>query len=68
MIAGFTELTLNDQMRLLQSTWAEVLTLSLAFRSISLGGRLAFGSDFNLDEKQAKDAGVYELFMPVLFL
>ncbi|CAG2122724.1 unnamed protein product, partial [Medioppia subpectinata] len=32
-IPGFTDLILNDQMRLLQTTWAEVLSLSLAFRS-----------------------------------
>lgn len=31
-IPSFSELTLNDQMRLLQSTWAEILALSLAFR------------------------------------
>ncbi|RWS15167.1 Estrogen-related receptor gamma-like protein, partial [Dinothrombium tinctorium] len=31
-IPGFTELVLNDQMRLLQATWAEVLSLSLAYR------------------------------------
>lgn len=31
-IPGFTDLVLNDQMRLLQSTWAEILALSLAFR------------------------------------
>ena len=31
-IPGFSDLTLNDQMRLLQSTWAEILALSLAFR------------------------------------
>lgn len=31
-IPGFTDLILNDQMRLLQSTWAEILALSLAFR------------------------------------
>lgn len=31
-IPGFTELILNDQMRLLQTTWAEILSLSLAFR------------------------------------
>jgi estrogen-related receptor ERR len=64
-VPGFTELHLNDQMRLLQSTWAEILTLSLAFRSVSMGGRLLFASDFNLDEKQARDAGVHELYQPV---
>jgi estrogen-related receptor ERR len=35
-IPGFTDLILNDQMRLLQTTWAEVLSLSLAFRSHQL--------------------------------
>lgn len=29
---GFTDLTLNDQMKLLQTTWAEILSLSLAYR------------------------------------
>lgn len=31
---GFTDLSLNDQMRLLQSTWAELLTLTTVFRSL----------------------------------
>lgn len=35
-IPGFTDLILNDQMRLLQTTWAEILSLSLAFRSVRL--------------------------------
>lgn len=52
-------------MRLLQSTWAEVLTLSLAFRSVGLDGRLVFASDLSLDEKAARDAGVVDLFLPV---
>lgn len=33
-IPGFTDLILNDQMRLLQTTWGEILALSLAFRSV----------------------------------
>ncbi|XP_021944806.1 steroid hormone receptor ERR2 [Folsomia candida] len=65
-VPGFTELTLNDQMRLLQSTWAEVLTLSLAFRSVGLDGRLVFASDLSLDEKAARDAGVVDLFLPCM--
>ena len=39
-IPGFADLTLNDQMRLLQSTWAEILALSLAFRLESNNGFL----------------------------
>jgi estrogen-related receptor ERR len=61
-VPGFTDLTLNDQMRLLQSTWTEILTLSLAFRSLHTGGKLVFASDFSLDEKLAKDSGSYELY------
>jgi len=67
-VPGFTELTLNDQMRLLQATWAEVLTLSLAFRSLGGGGRLAFGSDFGLDEKQARDTGVLDLYLSCMMV
>lgn len=33
-IPGFTDLILNDQMRLLQTTWGEILSLMLAFRSV----------------------------------
>lgn len=33
-IPGFSDLILNDQMRLLQSTWAEILSLSIAFRLV----------------------------------
>ncbi|CAH1995548.1 unnamed protein product [Acanthoscelides obtectus] len=63
-IPGFTDLSLNDQMRLLQSTWAEILTLTLAFRSLPLIGlgRLKFAVDFSLDEKQSRDCGATELY------
>ncbi|KAK9891074.1 hypothetical protein WA026_013398 [Henosepilachna vigintioctopunctata] len=63
-IPGFPELPLNDQMRLLQSTWAEILTLTLAYRSLPLTGlgRLRFAADFTLDEKQSKDCGALELY------
>ncbi|KAF7262888.1 hypothetical protein GWI33_003929 [Rhynchophorus ferrugineus] len=63
-IPGFSDLSLNDQMRLLQSTWAEILTLTLAFRSLPMVslGRLKFAIDFTLDEKQSKDCGAIELY------
>ena len=32
--AGFSQLSLKDQMRLLQGSWSEVLILSLVFRSL----------------------------------
>lgn len=60
--SGFTDLPLNDQMRLLQVSWAEILTLTLAFRSIPFNGRLYFATDFWLDERSAKECGATELF------
>ncbi|KAL1110214.1 hypothetical protein AAG570_008291 [Ranatra chinensis] len=65
-IPGFTELSLTNQMRLLQSTWTEILTLSLAFRSLPPNGRLRFAVDFFFDEGQAQDCGAVELFQLVL--
>lgn len=59
---GFTDLPLNDQMRLLQVSWAEILTLMLAFRSIPFTGRLYFATDFWLDERSAKECGATELY------
>lgn len=66
-IPGFTDLSLNDQMRLLQSTWAEILTLTLAFRSLPFAGqgRLKFATDFTMDEKQSRDCGATELYQMV---
>ncbi|XP_050665631.1 steroid hormone receptor ERR1 isoform X2 [Leptidea sinapis] len=80
-IPGFTELTLNDQvicvhgqMRLLQSTWAEMLSLMLAYRSMSAGGasaaansslRLRFATDLTLDEQQARDIGAHDLYLQI---
>lgn len=66
-IPGFTDLSLNDQMRLLQSTWGEILTLTLAYRSLPLIslGRLKFATDFTMDEKQSRDCGAIELYQMV---
>ncbi len=67
-IPGFLELPLNDQMRLLQTSWPEVLTLSLAFRSIpvsSAGPKLQWSADFSMSDKEAHDCGMDELFFQV---
>lgn len=61
-IPGFTDLSLNNQMRLLQSTWTEILTLALAFRSLPPSGKLMFAIDFFLDEVQAQECGASELY------
>lgn len=64
-IPGFSSLPLNDQMRLLQSTWAEILTFSLAWRSIPNCGKLRFAQDFTLDERLARECHCLELFSHV---
>ncbi|XP_018913842.1 steroid hormone receptor ERR2 isoform X2 [Bemisia tabaci] len=62
-IPGFTDLSLNDQMRLLQASWAEILTLTLSYRSLPLSsGKLRFATDFTLDELQARDCGAFEIY------
>lgn len=53
-------------MRLLQVSWAEILTLMLAFRSIPFTGRLYFATDFWLDERSAKECGATELYNHVI--
>lgn len=55
-------------MRLLQVSWAEILTLMLAFRSIPFTGRLYFASDFWLDERSAKECGATELYNHVIII
>ncbi|XP_033216256.1 steroid hormone receptor ERR1 isoform X3 [Belonocnema kinseyi] len=61
-IPGFSSLALNDQMRLLQSTWAEILTFSLAWRSIPNTGKLRYAQDFILDEKLARECHCIDLY------
>ncbi|XP_024887202.1 steroid hormone receptor ERR2 isoform X7 [Temnothorax curvispinosus] len=61
-IPGFSNLALNDQMRLLQSTWAEILTFTLAWRSTPNTGRLRFAQDFTLDERLARECHCTELY------
>lgn len=67
-IPGFTDLPLNDQMKLLQVTWTELLTLQLSHRSIPFVGKLNFASDFWLDEKTAKECDATELYNHVSFI
>jgi len=61
-VPGFTDLTLNDQMKLLQSSWTEVLTLTLVYRSLPKLGKLNFASDFSLNETEASDCGLEHFF------
>ncbi|XP_007193045.2 estrogen receptor beta isoform X1 [Balaenoptera acutorostrata] len=48
-IPGFVELSLYDQVRLLESCWLEVLMVGLMWRSIDHPGKLIFAPDLVLD-------------------
>ncbi|XP_074605251.1 estrogen-related receptor [Brevipalpus obovatus] len=74
-IPGFSDLALNDQMKLLQNTWAEILSFSLAYRThqhhcssssyptpSGLFKQLVFANDFVMDELQAKQAKAEEMY------
>uniref|UniRef100_A0A1I8Q0J9 Uncharacterized protein n=2 Tax=Stomoxys calcitrans TaxID=35570 RepID=A0A1I8Q0J9_STOCA len=61
-IPGFTDLPLNDQMKLLQVSWAEILTLQLIFRSLPFNGKLCFATDVWMDELLAKECGYTEFY------
>ncbi|KAH8365568.1 hypothetical protein KR093_002013, partial [Drosophila rubida] len=61
-IPGFIELPLNDQMKLLQVSWAEILTLQLTFRSLPFNGKLCFATDVWMDELLAKECGYTEFY------
>ncbi|XP_004682140.2 PREDICTED: estrogen receptor beta isoform X1 [Condylura cristata] len=62
-IPGFVELSLYDQVRLLESCWLEVLMLGLMWRSIDHPGKLIFAPDLVLDRDEGKCVeGILEIF------
>lgn len=48
-------------------TWAELLTLQLAYRSIPFSGKLIFAKEFWLDERTAKACGAIDLYNHVRY-
>lgn len=46
---GFLQLSLHDQVQLLESSWLEVLMIGLIWRSIHCPGKLIFAQDLILD-------------------
>nr|XP_056706707.1 estrogen receptor beta [Euleptes europaea] len=62
-IPGFIELSLYDQVRLLESCWLEVLMVGLMWRSINHPGKLIFAPDLVLDRDEGKCVeGILEIF------
>ncbi|KAJ1107871.1 hypothetical protein NDU88_005258 [Pleurodeles waltl] len=62
-IPGFVELSLYDQVRLLESCWLEVLMVGLMWRSIDHPGQLIFAPDLVVSRDEGKCVeGLHEIF------
>ena len=50
-VPGYTDLSLSDQVHLIECCWMELLLLNCAFRSMEHDGKhLVFAPDFHLDK------------------
>ncbi|XP_046904559.1 estrogen receptor 2b [Hypomesus transpacificus] len=62
-IPGFVELSLADQVHLLECCWLEVLMLGLMWRSVDHPGKLIFTPDFKLNREEGSCVeGIMEIF------
>ncbi|XP_030201776.1 estrogen receptor [Gadus morhua] len=62
-VPGFLELSLHDQVQLLESSWLEVLMIGLIWRSIHYPGKLIFAQDLILDRTEGDCVeGMAEIF------
>ncbi|CAL9692470.1 unnamed protein product [Knipowitschia caucasica] len=62
-LPGFLQLSLHDQVLLLESSWLEVLMISLIWRSIHCPGKLIFAQDLILDRSEGDCVeGMAEIF------
>ncbi|MFT7813154.1 estrogen receptor-like [Arapaima gigas] len=62
-LPGFLELSLHDQVQLLESSWLEVLMIGLIWRSIHFPGKLIFAQDLILDRSEGGCVeGMAEIF------
>uniref|UniRef100_A0A672R2T3 Estrogen receptor n=1 Tax=Sinocyclocheilus grahami TaxID=75366 RepID=A0A672R2T3_SINGR len=62
-VPGFQDLSLHDQVQLLESSWLEVLMIGLIWRSIHSPGKLIFAQDLILDRSEGECVeGMTEIF------
>ncbi|XP_029902935.1 estrogen receptor isoform X2 [Myripristis murdjan] len=62
-VPGFLDLSLHDQVQLLESSWLEVLMIGLIWRSIHVPGKLIFAQDLILDRNEGNCVeGMPEIF------
>ncbi|GFN89378.1 estrogen receptor [Plakobranchus ocellatus] len=65
-VPGYTNLTLSDQVHLIECCWLELLLLNCAFRSMDHEGRtLVFAPDFHLDRQQWELTGMADVLEQV---
>ncbi|XP_076873852.1 LOW QUALITY PROTEIN: estrogen receptor [Brachyhypopomus gauderio] len=62
-VPGFQDLSLHDQVQLLESSWLEILMIGLIWRSIHSPGKLIFAQDLILDRSEGECVeGMAEIF------
>lgn len=65
-VPGYTDLSLSDQVHLIECCWMELLLLNCAFRSMEHEGkRLVFAPDFHLDRHLWNVMGMSEILEQV---
>ncbi|KAM3853270.1 steroid hormone receptor ERR2 isoform 3-T3 [Vipera latastei] len=67
-IPGFSNLSLGDQMSLLQSAWMEILILGIVYRSLPYEDKLVYAEDYIMDEEHSRLTGLLELHLAILQL
>ncbi|RXM34121.1 Estrogen receptor [Acipenser ruthenus] len=62
-IPGFVDLSLHDQVQLLECSWLEVLMIGLIWRSVEFPGKLIFAPDLAFDRNEGSCVeGMVEIF------
>lgn len=67
-LPGFPNLSLGDQMSLLQSAWMEILLLGIVYRSLPYEEKLVYAEDYIMDEEHSRLTGLLELHLAILQL
>ncbi|XP_041108348.1 estrogen receptor [Polyodon spathula] len=62
-IPGFVDLSLHDQVQLLECSWLEILMIGLVWRSVESPGKLIFAPDLAFDRNEGSCVeGMMEMF------
>ncbi|XP_069462879.1 estrogen receptor isoform X2 [Ambystoma mexicanum] len=62
-VPGFVDLTLHDQVHLLECAWLEILMVGLVWRSVEHPGKLSFAPNLLMDRNQGRCVeGFVEIF------